>query len=217
MVVLLDPSDDPDDILRANRSREKQFVFDCTFDGTATQVTYFNWLLQFNVLCSDVSCVTVAFHSLLSALTSAWTNYVESYFDWPLSSMFSTAALNCQAWWLWHQMWPLIFISYIVYYCYIVVCGCSFYISIYFSISARCLWIHYQISDRECHQWLQCNSVCLWCNRWVTVLYTCFTLHCWLFPGCCVSAVKQCDQGLVLLCTLFCPLILHWMNIISSI
>ena len=74
MVVLLDPSDDPDDILRANRSREKQFVFDCTFDGTATQVTCFNWLLQFNVLCSDVSCLTVEFHSLLSALTSARTN-----------------------------------------------------------------------------------------------------------------------------------------------
>lgn len=37
MVVLLDPADDPDDILRANRSREKQFVFDCTFDGACTQ------------------------------------------------------------------------------------------------------------------------------------------------------------------------------------
>ncbi|XP_012943320.1 kinesin-like protein KIF19 [Aplysia californica] len=37
MVVLLDPSDDPDDILRANRSREKQYVFDCTFDGACTQ------------------------------------------------------------------------------------------------------------------------------------------------------------------------------------
>ncbi|KAH9504088.1 Kinesin-like protein kif19 [Bulinus truncatus] len=37
MVVLLDPADDSDDILRANRSREKQFVFDCIFDGTCTQ------------------------------------------------------------------------------------------------------------------------------------------------------------------------------------
>ncbi|XP_076447209.1 kinesin-like protein KIF19 [Babylonia areolata] len=37
MVVLMDPADDPDDILRANRSREKQFVFDCTFDGNASQ------------------------------------------------------------------------------------------------------------------------------------------------------------------------------------
>ncbi|KAL8610503.1 Kinesin-like protein kif19 [Nucella lapillus] len=37
MVVLMDPSEDPDDILRVNRSREKQFVFDCNFDGNATQ------------------------------------------------------------------------------------------------------------------------------------------------------------------------------------
>ncbi|ESP03922.1 hypothetical protein LOTGIDRAFT_110046, partial [Lottia gigantea] len=37
MVVLLDPTEDHDDILRANRSREKQFVFDRTFDGSANQ------------------------------------------------------------------------------------------------------------------------------------------------------------------------------------
>ncbi|KAJ7403633.1 Kinesin-like protein KIF19 [Willisornis vidua] len=36
-VVLMDPSEDPDDILRANRSREKTFVFDMVFDSTATQ------------------------------------------------------------------------------------------------------------------------------------------------------------------------------------
>ena len=39
MVVLIDPSDDPDDILRINRSREKQYVFDVTFDGNTTQVS----------------------------------------------------------------------------------------------------------------------------------------------------------------------------------
>ncbi len=38
MVVLMDPTEDPDDILRANRSREKQYVFDYAFDGPATQV-----------------------------------------------------------------------------------------------------------------------------------------------------------------------------------
>ena len=38
MVVLMDPTEDPDDILRANRSREKQYVFDYSFDGPATQV-----------------------------------------------------------------------------------------------------------------------------------------------------------------------------------
>ncbi|NXL98915.1 KIF19 protein, partial [Tyrannus savana] len=36
-VVLMDPSEDPDDVLRANRSREKTFVFDMVFDHTATQ------------------------------------------------------------------------------------------------------------------------------------------------------------------------------------
>ncbi|XP_035695150.1 kinesin-like protein KIF19 isoform X2 [Branchiostoma floridae] len=37
MVVLMDPQEDPDDILRANRSREKQYVFDYSFDGRSTQ------------------------------------------------------------------------------------------------------------------------------------------------------------------------------------
>ncbi|XP_060951492.1 kinesin-like protein KIF19 [Limanda limanda] len=37
MVVLLDPMEDPDDILRANRSREKTYVFDVGFDYTANQ------------------------------------------------------------------------------------------------------------------------------------------------------------------------------------
>ncbi|XP_052629369.1 kinesin-like protein KIF19 [Harpia harpyja] len=36
-VVLADPSEEPDDILRANRSREKTFVFDMVFDHRATQ------------------------------------------------------------------------------------------------------------------------------------------------------------------------------------
>jgi hypothetical protein len=42
MVVLMDPMEDPDDILRANRSREKQFIFDHTFDFNAKQVIYFD-------------------------------------------------------------------------------------------------------------------------------------------------------------------------------
>ncbi|XP_030433510.1 kinesin-like protein KIF19 isoform X1 [Gopherus evgoodei] len=37
MVVLMDPSEDSDDILRANRSREKTFIFDVVFDHKATQ------------------------------------------------------------------------------------------------------------------------------------------------------------------------------------
>ncbi|XP_054849652.1 kinesin-like protein KIF19 [Eublepharis macularius] len=37
MVVLMDPTEDPDDILRANRSREKTFIFDMVFDHRASQ------------------------------------------------------------------------------------------------------------------------------------------------------------------------------------
>ena len=38
MVVLMDPMEDPDDILRAHRSREKSYLFDVAFDFAATQV-----------------------------------------------------------------------------------------------------------------------------------------------------------------------------------
>ncbi|XP_048221587.1 kinesin-like protein KIF19 [Perognathus longimembris pacificus] len=37
MVVLMDPMEDPEDILRAHRSREKSYLFDVAFDFTATQ------------------------------------------------------------------------------------------------------------------------------------------------------------------------------------
>ncbi|XP_008102328.1 kinesin-like protein KIF19 isoform X2 [Anolis carolinensis] len=37
MVVLMDPLGDPDDVLRANRSREKSYMFDVAFDFAATQ------------------------------------------------------------------------------------------------------------------------------------------------------------------------------------
>uniref|UniRef100_A0A8C8VIH0 Kinesin-like protein KIF19 n=1 Tax=Pelusios castaneus TaxID=367368 RepID=A0A8C8VIH0_9SAUR len=37
VVVLMDPMEDPEDILRANRSREKSYMFDVAFDFTATQ------------------------------------------------------------------------------------------------------------------------------------------------------------------------------------
>ncbi|XP_073538657.1 kinesin-like protein KIF19 [Phyllobates terribilis] len=41
MVVLMDPMEDPDDILRANRSREKSYMFDVAFDYSATQDTVY--------------------------------------------------------------------------------------------------------------------------------------------------------------------------------
>ncbi|XP_039216750.1 kinesin-like protein KIF19 isoform X1 [Crotalus tigris] len=37
IMVLMDPSEDPEDILRANRSREKTFIFDVVFGPQATQ------------------------------------------------------------------------------------------------------------------------------------------------------------------------------------
>uniref|UniRef100_A0A8C6Q6Z3 Kinesin-like protein n=1 Tax=Nothobranchius furzeri TaxID=105023 RepID=A0A8C6Q6Z3_NOTFU len=37
MVVLMDPMEDPDDILRAHRSREKTYLFDVAFDFSASQ------------------------------------------------------------------------------------------------------------------------------------------------------------------------------------
>ncbi|KAG8145751.1 hypothetical protein E2320_012239 [Naja naja] len=37
IVVLMDPTEDPEDILRANRSREKTFIFDMVFGPQATQ------------------------------------------------------------------------------------------------------------------------------------------------------------------------------------
>ncbi|KAM3826815.1 kinesin-like protein KIF19 [Vipera latastei] len=37
IMVLMDPSEDPEDILRANRSREKTFIFDMVFGPQATQ------------------------------------------------------------------------------------------------------------------------------------------------------------------------------------
>ncbi|XP_075374775.1 kinesin-like protein KIF19 [Mycteria americana] len=41
VVLLRDPMEDPDDVLRASRSREKSYVFDVAFDSTATQETVY--------------------------------------------------------------------------------------------------------------------------------------------------------------------------------
>lgn len=37
MVVLLDPDEDHDDVLRANRSRERKYMFDVVSDARADQ------------------------------------------------------------------------------------------------------------------------------------------------------------------------------------
>ncbi|NXH22032.1 KIF19 protein, partial [Bucco capensis] len=45
-VVLRDPMEDSDDILRASRSREKSYIFDMAFDSTATQETVYRATTQ---------------------------------------------------------------------------------------------------------------------------------------------------------------------------
>ena len=42
LVVLKDPNEDVDDILRVNRSREKQYTFDCAFGPQASQQDVFH-------------------------------------------------------------------------------------------------------------------------------------------------------------------------------
>lgn len=55
MVVLMDPAaDDPDDVLRVGRSREKQYVFDIAFDGASTQVYNFDFSLKSNSMADDI-------------------------------------------------------------------------------------------------------------------------------------------------------------------
>ena len=41
MVVLLDPDEDHDDVLRANRSRERKYMFDVVSDARAEQQDVF--------------------------------------------------------------------------------------------------------------------------------------------------------------------------------
>lgn len=38
----MDPQEDSDDVLRANRSREKRYIFDRVFDTLASQTTVYN-------------------------------------------------------------------------------------------------------------------------------------------------------------------------------
>ena len=46
LIVLMDPHDDTDDILRANRSREKHYVFDNIFSMEATQEDVYYAVIQ---------------------------------------------------------------------------------------------------------------------------------------------------------------------------
>ncbi|RMX54942.1 hypothetical protein pdam_00012704 [Pocillopora damicornis] len=68
LVVLKDPNEDQDDILRANRSREKQYIFDCAFGQNSNQADVYkevakplieNVISGYNatVKCFDFSCL----------------------------------------------------------------------------------------------------------------------------------------------------------------
>ena len=46
-----------------------------------------------------------------------------------------------------------------------------FMLSVFLSVTARCIWSNNQVSDRKCHQWLQCNSICIWGNRYFDYLF----------------------------------------------
>lgn len=45
-VVLMDPGEDPEDTLRAHRSRERTFIFDMVFDQHASQETVYYATIQ---------------------------------------------------------------------------------------------------------------------------------------------------------------------------
>lgn len=52
----MDPMEDPDDILRAHRSREKSYLFDVAFDFTATQVRGWAWAPSAHVCDLQRTC-----------------------------------------------------------------------------------------------------------------------------------------------------------------
>lgn len=65
LVVLLDPHDDVDDILRANRSREKHYIFDHTFSPEATQ--------------EEVYCAVVQEKGIIESVLSGYNCTVFAY------------------------------------------------------------------------------------------------------------------------------------------
>ncbi|NWR66327.1 KIF19 protein, partial [Bucorvus abyssinicus] len=61
VVVLRDPMEDPDDVLRANHSREKSYIFDMAFDSTATQETVYRATTQDLVTVVTSGCNATVF------------------------------------------------------------------------------------------------------------------------------------------------------------
>lgn len=65
LIVLMDPHDDIDDILRANRSREKHYVFDHIFSSEASQ--------------EDVYCSVVQEKNIIERVLSGYNCTVFAY------------------------------------------------------------------------------------------------------------------------------------------
>ena len=65
LIVLKDPHDDIDDILRANRSRERQYVFDHVFSCKASQ--------------EDVYCAVVQDKGIIESVLSGFNCTVFAY------------------------------------------------------------------------------------------------------------------------------------------
>ena len=53
-MVLKDPNEDQDDVLRANRSREKQYIFDCAFGPNSSQVSHIMTYLFFSGISGQI-------------------------------------------------------------------------------------------------------------------------------------------------------------------
>ncbi|XP_060030098.1 kinesin-like protein KIF19 [Erinaceus europaeus] len=80
MLTLLDPSEDPEDTLRAHRSREKTFVFDMVFDEHATQ--------------EDVYCATT--RHLVDGVLAGYNATVFAYGPSGAGKTFTMLGLDAQ-------------------------------------------------------------------------------------------------------------------------
>lgn len=66
----MDPMEDPDDVLRANRSREKTYMFDVAFDYSASQVSQSLYKMKMRLKTAAVFFLDMNF-SVLSLFSSS--------------------------------------------------------------------------------------------------------------------------------------------------
>lgn len=72
----MDPNEDSDDILRANRSREKKFYFDVTFSERSTQEDVYNaTVLDRDIIgrvVSGYNCTVFAYGATGEMMVAYW-------------------------------------------------------------------------------------------------------------------------------------------------